>query len=472
MPEIHKRFLVRGAGFDFQEGAEGLFFVHEGGRRIRTDALGRAFWQSLPGDRLAILKRVRSALNVPGRMLEDFLAILIAGGIISLPDKTQKRPAGDAGPLPENEGGLVSVIVVTHSGAGHIRTCLSSIRAQTCRSLEIIVVDNASRDGTADIVASEFPEVRLIRMRKNRHYAGGVNRGAAEARGEFLFIVNDDTETDPACVGILRRRLAGDPRAAAAVPMMRFMDLRPFINGLGNHVRGKGWGSDNFIGAVDLGALDVPDELPSACFGAVLVRHSDFTALKGLDEGYTAYYEDVDWSFRVRLRGRRIVPCPAAVVFHMFGGSGMPGPLKLRLVVRNRLRLVLKLFRKKMRTDYLISYIKEDVKSFLSLARRKSLTEAAAYPRAYASLLRSLPGILRKRAAVMKTRDRRVDDGFLPGPAEGYPILTDDAGNPVIDAQTYFRHYIWECGRTRGKIGAARDIKSAREDRENRDMGI
>jgi GT2 family glycosyltransferase len=469
--------LERSPDFGFIAESDGLFFVHRSGCRIRTDALGRATWESLPGARNEVLARAGERLVVPKKMARDFIDIMVAAGIavpVSSPsgeDGAESGPAraetsgteaareqsgGESRPAESISGGpksgacgLVSAVVVTYRGEAHIRACLSSLLAQTCREVEIIVIDNASRDRTAEIVAREFPDVRLVRVRKNLHYAGGVNRGLREARGEYYFILNDDTEVDPLCLEILRRRLVADDRAAAAVPVMRFFDLRHFVNGVGNHIKGRGWGSDNFIGAVDLGGFSALSEVPSACFGAVLIRRKAFEDTGLVDRGYTAYYEDVDWSFRARLRGWRVVPCGGAVVYHKFGGSWKPGPHKLRLVVRNRLRLVLKLFWGKTKSDYLKSYVKEDMKTFLSLLGKKDWGSALVYPEAYVSLLASLPLILWLRLGIMRRRDRGMDGADLPGPAEGYPILTDDGGNPLLDAGAYFRHYIWACARGR-----------------------
>jgi len=466
--------LEQSPDFRFIAENDGLFFVHRSGRRVRIDAVGRATWESLPGARDEVLAHLRERLAVPERMARDFIEILIAAGIAIPASAHGGMETGPAraetsrkGAIPARSGGengppaaaselgkpgasgLVSAVVVTYRGEAHIRACLSSLLAQTCRELEIIVVDNASRDRTAEIVAREFPGVRLVRVRKNLHYAGGINLGVREARGEYCFVLNDDTEIDPACVEMLRLRLVADDRAAAAVPVMRFFDLRHFVNGIGNHIKGRGWGSDNFIGAVDLGGFDALGEVPSACFGAVLIRRKAFEDTGPVDRGYTAYYEDVDWSFRARIRGWRIVPEGRAVVYHKFGGSWKPGPRKLRLVVRNRLRLVLKLFWGKTKSDYLKSYVKEDIKTFLSLLGKKDWGSALVYPEAYVSLLASLPFILWLRLGIMRRRDRGVGAADLPGPAEGYPILTDDEGNPLLEAGAYFRHYIWACERGR-----------------------
>jgi len=446
--------LERSPAFALEEEGEARFFVHRGGRRIRTDFLGQAIWKALPGPRPDVLSKISRHGSIPREMAVDFLDILVRAEIVlasgGLPRKkvdcrlpAQKKPAGSSS--------LVSVVVVTHCGEKHIRSCLSSLLSQSYAPLEIIVVDNACRDRTPEIVAREFSGVTLVRSRKNLQYAGGINFGLRRARGEHVFFLNDDTEVDPACVELLIKRLERDERAAAAIPIMRFYDLRPFVNGLGNHVKGKGWGSDNYIGAVDLGTFHDLVEVSSACFGAALIRKKALEDVGPLDEGYQAFYEDVDWSFRARRRGWRIVPESRAVVYHKFGASWKLRPEKLRFVVRNRLRLVLKTFDGKTRSDYLKSYIKEDIKALVSLMRKKDWRRALAYPASYLGLTASLPKMLWLRARLRRGKDPSFDGSALPGPREPYPVLIDDEGNPRLDAGAYFRHYVWELSRRGGR---------------------
>jgi GT2 family glycosyltransferase len=324
----------------------------------------------------------------------------------------------------------------------HIDACFGSIARQTHPAIEIIAVDNASTDGTVERIRSAYPAVKILALDRNRHYTGGVNHGAANARGEYLFILNQDTELDPDCVARLHRRAAGDASIGAVAPMMRFFQLRGVVNGLGNEIWPQGWGTDCYIGHVDLGQFGAVDELPSACFGAVFIRKSAFEAIGPLDRGYGSFYEDVDWSFRCWFGGMRIVAAADAVVYHKFGGSYLGRP-KLKFVVRNRQRLVLKLFRGKVRLGFFRRYLKEDLKCVLSLAKRREWGTAGAYAAAYASLIARIPGIWLKRRAVMSRKKRGVREldvfrrNFL-----FYCCLTP-SGNTRIDSSTLLGCYRW-----------------------------
>ncbi len=132
--------------------------------------------------------------------------------------------------------------------------------------------------GRSTSSATEFPEVRLHALTKNLFYPGGVNYGIAATAGAYILVLNDDVELTPGFTAEMVRVMEASPRAAAVVPMMKLYYLRGFINGIGNHVRTKGWGSDNFVGYVDIGQLDDVIEVPSACVSAALLRRAAIEA--------------------------------------------------------------------------------------------------------------------------------------------------------------------------------------------------
>ena len=100
----------------------------------------------------------------------------------------------------------VSVVIVTWNGRQHLDICLAAIAAQQGVATETIIVDNGSTDGTAELIRSGYPWVKLVALAENRGFAGGNNAGAREARGRFVAFLNNDTSADP---GWLRALLAG-----------------------------------------------------------------------------------------------------------------------------------------------------------------------------------------------------------------------------------------------------------------------
>ena len=204
---------------------------------------------------------------------------------------------------------LVSVIIVTYNSSAHIRACLSSLAVQTVAPLDIHVVDNGSTDDTLAIVARES-QVIVHRLRRNRYYPGGINYGIRNSSGASFSssttTLNLPPRAWPKCVRVIEAA----PKAAAVAPMLKFFRLRGFLNGIGNHVRPTGWGSDNFIGCVDVGQFADLVEVPSACVSAVLLRRSAVDDVGLFDASFRAFYEHPDWCFRARLGAGRSRPRP------------------------------------------------------------------------------------------------------------------------------------------------------------------
>ena len=437
--------LERNPAFRLEREGERRDFVHASGFRVETDLLGQLVWEALPGSRSEVADRVGRSLRVPAAALEAFIRVMERSGLAGEPGE----PAGPSGrrgegsPAPGREEDLVSIVVTTYNGMGHVDACFRSIARQTYPCLEVIAVDNASTDGTVRRIREDYPEVRLFALRRNLHYTGGVNYGAARARGKYLFILNQDTELDPDCVARLHARAAADPSIGAVAPMMRFFQLRGMVNGLGNEIWERGWGSDNFIGHVDMGQLAGIDEIPSACFGAVFVPRRVFERVGPLDRGYGSFYEDVDWSFRCWFGGKRIVAAPGAVVYHKFGGSYLGRP-KLRLVARNRQRLVLKLFRGRVRPGVFRRYLVEDVRCVLSFLKRRAWGGMWAYASAYLSLAAGLPGTFLARRAAMRRRKPGVRELDVFRRNLVFYSCLSALGHPRIDSSVLFGYYRWD----------------------------
>ena len=381
----------------------------------------------------------------------------IAGVIVEEVDGGEGREGGMRGPKEgseegegsEKDGGecepnpLISVIIVTYNGEDYITRCLHSVFRQTYRPLEVIVVDNASTDATIDLIRRDFPRCRLIKLKRNRHYAGGLNRGLKEANGEYFLFLNQDVFLEPNCLTALYNRLAKEPQAGLAAPMIKFASLPGFINGLGNQINNRGWGTDNFIYCVDIGQFRELKELPSACFGAAFLRREAIERVGPLDEGYGSFYEDVDWSFRCWFQGMKIVPVPEAVVYHEFGGS-YPHGKKLFFVVRNRLRLVVKLFQGRIRLGFLKNYLIEDGRNCLSFLRKKEFKPFFCYLGAYFSFMWQLPSIQVKRWRVMKKKLKNIRerDILIKNPSF-YCCLNPVLALPEVDVAVIRRYYLW-----------------------------
>lgn len=230
-----------------------------------------------------------------------------------------------------------SVIVVSYNSRPDLPACLDSILSQLTAEDELIVVDNGSTDGSADLVAARYPQVTLIRS-GNEGYAGGNNRGAQAAQGEYLVILNPDTALLPGAIDALIGPLAS-AEIGLTTACIVFMDRPNIVNTCGNTVqftgltycRGAGQPRSGYTTAAEV------DAVSGAAFA---IRRSLFDELGGFDERFFMYVEDTDLSWRARNAGYRCLYVPGAIVKHAY----QPGysPSKAFHLDRNRHLMLLK----------------------------------------------------------------------------------------------------------------------------------
>lgn len=238
----------------------------------------------------------------------------------------------------------ISVVIPNFNGAPCLKGCIEALSRQTCAPFELIVVDNGSRDSSVEIVRRLAPESRILLRERNLGFAAAVNEGARTARGEWVAVLNNDTEADPEwlaeCVAAIRRHPDAsflaccilDYRERSTVYSAGDCFLRA---GLG-YRRGQGlpFGSGY--------AAEIP--VFSACGCAALYRREIFDAHLGYDERFFAYLEDVDLGLRMQAAGVEGYYVPAARVYHLGGATsgGEFSPLAARLRTRNSLLLLMK----------------------------------------------------------------------------------------------------------------------------------
>src|SRR4029078_3156386 len=137
---------------------------------------------------------------------------------------------------------------------------------------------------------AHFPSVWNIRLPPSRTFAQAVNTGVAAATGAYVAILNPDIELDPHAIGEWVRVAEANPGASAVAAKLMFWWAPAFLNGIGNRVEDASWGTDNFIGHLDLGQFDSVKEVPSVCFAATLVRRQEWDAIGPADEVFPLYY--------------------------------------------------------------------------------------------------------------------------------------------------------------------------------------
>ena len=217
----------------------------------------------------------------------------------------------------------VSVAVLSWNGRHHLETCLAALDAQHDPGVEweILVLDNGSTDGTAAWVRERWgrdPRVRLVESLVNLGFCAGNNRLVAEAEGDAVALLNNDTRPEPGWLGSLVEALASAPPDVAAVSG-KIVDWAGERLDFGRGVMTFDGHAFQLDFRRRLAAARLPaagEELPFACGGNLLVRRASYLAAGGFDESYFAYLEDVDLGWRLWSGGERIVFAPGAVVHH------------------------------------------------------------------------------------------------------------------------------------------------------------
>ena len=228
----------------------------------------------------------------------------------------------------------VTVIIPNYNGIQYIRGCIDSLLVQTMKP-DIIVVDNASTDGSADIVR-EYDGIRLIELEDNFGFCRAVNEGIAVTATKYVILLNNDTKAEPDFVEELYRAIDKHDDTFSVASKMLQMDSPDRIDSAGDLYCALGWafslGKDHKSSRYDKESV-----IFSACGGASIYRKELFEQIGYFDELHFSYLEDVDVGYRARIMGYVNRYTPKAVVYH--AGSASTGsrynPFKVRLAARN-----------------------------------------------------------------------------------------------------------------------------------------
>lgn len=215
---------------------------------------------------------------------------------------------------------MISIIIVSYNTRDLLRQCLESLDRH-CPDAEVIVVDNASRDDSAEMVRGDFPHVKLIALSENRGFAGGNNAGLKQATGDLLLLLNSDTVVEDDSLQRCAEWIAQRPDIGAVSPRLIGMDGHPQqglhqFPSLGRRVRRAFWSHPK---------PETDEQADSSWLAgtALMIRREALEQCGGgLDDTYFMYWEDADFSARLLEAGWKLAECPESHVRHYGGASG------------------------------------------------------------------------------------------------------------------------------------------------------
>lgn len=234
---------------------------------------------------------------------------------------------------------LVSIITVNYNNAELTCELIESIKKSDYNNYEILVVDNGSENGNPLIIKEKFPEINLLLSAKNLGFAGGNNLGIKEAKGDYLFFLNNDTVIVSNTISLLIQKLQNDPHLGAISPKIKYYFNPNIIQYAGstqiNHftLRNKHIGNRQ----VDKGQHDFEKDTNYAHGAAMMLPKKVVEIIGPMPESYFLYYEELDWCEKIKNAGYRIRYIPSAVIYHKESMSiGKESVLKTYYITRNR----------------------------------------------------------------------------------------------------------------------------------------
>jgi GT2 family glycosyltransferase len=298
--------------------------------------------------------------------------------------------------------GTVAVVIVNWNSGELLHHCLSALAKQTRRPDQVLVVDNASEDGSADGLDQAWPAVEVLRLNANLGFAAANNRAVAALRTQWVALLNPDTVAEPGWLDALVGAAVSYPAFSMFASRLVLAADPARLDGTGDLYYTNGLAARRDHRRPSAAVATQPEEVFSACAAAALYQVEAFSAHGGFDESYFCYFEDVDLAFRLRLAGHRCLYVPDAVVRHV--GSAVSGPRSAFTLYHGHRNLVWTFF-KNMPLGLLAWYLPLHLLlNAASIAYFASRGHARTITRAKWDAMRGLPRILRERKRVQARR--------------------------------------------------------------------
>ncbi len=221
-----------------------------------------------------------------------------------------------------------AVVILNYNGSKFLKEFLPGVIEKSAHAAEIVVADNCSTDDSVSLVKRHFPQVTLIEMDKNRGYAGGYNKALRQVEAEYYILLNSDIEVTDGWIEKVIRLMDSDKNIAACQPKIKDYYRKEFFEyagAAGGYIDRLGYpfcrGRIFMALEKDTGQYDDVKETFWASGACLFVRAEVFHKLGGFDEDFFAHMEEIDFCWRAKNSGYKIMVQPASVVYHIGGGT-------------------------------------------------------------------------------------------------------------------------------------------------------
>ena len=311
--------------------------------------------------------------------------------------------------LGAQHSALLSIIIPNWNGAKFLPTCLDALKRQTYSNIEVIVADNASVDGSQALLESQYPQVKLVRLSTNRGFTGACNAGIRAAFGDYIALLNNDTEVDAGWAAAVMDAFERHREIGIVASKMLLFDKRDHIHTAGDYFTVDGRAGNRGVWQQDTGQFDKEEYVFSACGGSSVYRKTMLDKIGILDNDFFFSLEDMDLAWRAQLRGWRCLYTPKAIVYHHLSATG-GGVTASYYDGRNLIFVLVKNYPAALWRKYGWMVIRSQFKLAAEALRAWRGAAARARLRGILAGVWLLPRVWRKRRAIQALRTIAIDD--------------------------------------------------------------
>lgn len=312
---------------------------------------------------------------------------------------------------------MIYIVIPNYNGLRHLKDCFDSLRKQTYKNFVTVLVDNNSADESVKFTNENYPEVVAIKLNMNTGFAKAVNEGIKYALKDksikYVVLLNNDVECDLSFLEELVKGVENNNADSAACKMINFYD-RTKIDDAGDFIKRKGSPYARGHAETDSGQFDKPEFIFGPCAGAAIYKKEVFEKVGFFDEDFFAYYEDIDFSFRMQLMGLKCFYNPKSICYHKRGATSRDKiGFETMLCEKNLVAIRIKNYPLPLLLKYAPYFFLVRFRRYFFFWRDFSFKVFRMAVKGYCKGLLEIPKSLRKRAEIQ--RKKTVSNDYIEG---------------------------------------------------------